>query len=258
MFKNYHGNLRLLNSCRIFTTAKQKQKAMISGIILQVQEAASQVLVTGNEKEITLPIIDLVIKGGWIMAILGLLSVITVYIFIERYFVISKASKEDRSFMNNISKFIKEGKLESAKALCVSNNSPIGRMIDKGLSRIGKPLNDINAAIENVGKLEISKLEKNVAGLATIAGAAPMLGFLGTVIGMIRAFYDMSMAGNNINIELLSQGIYQAMITTVGGLIVGITAYIFYNILVAKIEKVVYKLEITATEFMDVLHEPAS
>jgi biopolymer transport protein ExbB len=231
---------------------------MIPGIILQVQGAASQVLVTGNEKEIALPIIDLVIKGGWIMAILGLLSVITVYIFIERYFVISKASKEDKNFMNNIRKFIKDGKLDSARALCVSNNSPIGRMIDKGLSRIGKPLNDINAAIENVGKLEISRLEKNVAGLATIAGAAPMLGFLGTVIGMIRAFYDMSMAGNNINIELLSQGIYQAMITTVGGLIVGITAYIFYNILVAKIEKVVYKLEITATEFMDVLHEPAS
>ena len=151
---------------------------MIPGIILQVQETASQVLVTGNEKEITLPIIDLVIKGGWIMAILGLLSVITVYIFIERYFVISKASKEDKSFMNNINKFIKEGKLDSAKALCVSNNSPIGRMIDKGLSRIGKPLNDINAAIENVGKLEISRLEKNVAGLSTIAGAAPMLGFL--------------------------------------------------------------------------------
>ena len=231
---------------------------MIPGIILQVQSAASQVLVTGNEKEITLPIIDLVIRGGWIMAILGLLSVITVYIFIERFFVISKASKEDKNFMNNIRKFIKDGKLDSAKALCVSNNSPIGRMIDKGLSRIGKPLNDINAAIENVGKLEISRLEKNVAGLATIAGAAPMLGFLGTVIGMIRAFYDMSMAGNNINIELLSQGIYQAMITTVGGLVVGITAYIFYNLLVAKIEKVVYKLEITASEFMDVLHEPAS
>ncbi len=231
---------------------------MIPGIILQVQSAASQVLVTGNEKEITLPIIDLVMRGGWIMAILGLLSVITVYIFIERFFVISKASKEDKNFMNNIRKFIKDGKLDSAKALCVSNNSPIGRMIDKGLSRIGKPLNDINAAIENVGKLEISRLEKNVAGLATIAGAAPMLGFLGTVIGMIRAFYDMSMAGNNINIELLSQGIYQAMITTVGGLVVGITAYIFYNLLVAKIEKVVYKLEIIASEFMDVLHEPAS
>jgi len=116
---------------------------------------------------------------------------------------------------------------------------------------------DINAAIENTGKLEVSKLEKNIAGLATIAGAAPMLGFLGTVIGMIRAFYDMSMAGNNINIELLSRGIYQAMITTVGGLVVGITAYILYNILVSRIQSVVYKLEISATEFMDMLHEPA-
>ncbi len=227
------------------------------GILLQMQETATQIVAGGAEKEITLPIIDLVMKGGWIMAILGILSLITFYIFIERFFVISKASKEDKNFMNNIRNFIKDGKLESAKALCVSNDSPIGRMIAKGLARIGKPLNDINAAIENVGKLEISRLEKNVAGLATIAGAAPMLGFLGTVIGMIRAFYDMSMAGNNINIELLSQGIYQAMITTVGGLIVGITAYIFYNVLVAKIEKVVYKLEITASEFMDVLHEPA-
>ncbi len=229
---------------------------MVTGIILQVQETATQII-AGSEGEITLPVIDLVMKGGWIMAILGVLSLITFYIFIERYLVISKASKEDKNFMNNIRNFIKEGKLDSAKDLCRNNNSPIGKMIEKGLSRIGKPLNDINAAIENVGKLEISRLEKNVAGLATIAGAAPMLGFLGTVIGMIRAFYDMSMAGNNINIELLSQGIYQAMITTVGGLIVGITAYIFYNILVAKIEKVVYQLEITASEFMDVLNEPA-
>ncbi len=229
---------------------------MVTGIILQVQETATQI-VAGSEGEITLPVIDLVMKGGWIMAILGVLSLITFYIFIERYLVISKASKEDKNFMNNIRNFIKDGKLDSAKDLCRNNNSPIGKMIEKGLSRIGKPLNDINAAIENIGKLEISRLEKNVAGLATIAGAAPMLGFLGTVIGMIRAFYDMSMAGNNINIELLSRGIYQAMITTVGGLIVGITAYIFYNILVAKIEKVVYQLEITASGFMDVLNEPA-
>jgi biopolymer transport protein ExbB len=131
-------------------------------------------------------------------------------------------------------------------------------MIEKGLMRIGRPLNDINAAIENVGKLEVSRLEKNVAGLATIAGAAPMLGFLGTVIGMIIAFYDMSMAGNNIDISLLSTGIYQAMITTVGGLIVGIVAYVCYNILVAKVEKLVYLLEARSTEFMDLLNEPAS
>ncbi len=224
-------------------------------ILLQINEAAE--MITGSEGEITLPILDLVLKGGWIMGIIGILSIIAFYIFFERYFIIGRASRQDKNFMNNIRQYIHDGKLESARALCVTNNSPIGRMIDKGLSRIGKPLNDINAAIENVGKLEISRLEKNVAGLATIAGSAPMLGFLGTVIGMIRAFYDMSMAGNNINIELLSRGIYQAMITTVGGLIVGIIAYIFYNILVARVQKVVYKLEITASEFMDVLHEPA-
>ncbi len=229
---------------------------MITGFILmQVNETATAL--SGSQGEITLPIIDLVVKGGWIMAIIGVLSLIAFYIFFERYFVITKAARQDKNFMNNIRNYILDGKLESAKALCVTNNSPIGRMIDKGLSRIGKPLNDINAAIENVGKLEVSRLEKNIAGLATIAGSAPMLGFLGTVIGMIRAFYDMSMAGNNINIELLSRGIYQAMITTVGGLIVGIIAYIFYNILVARVQKVVYQLEITASEFMDVLHEPA-
>jgi biopolymer transport protein ExbB len=227
---------------------------MTAGIILQINESAQVVQGTG---EIALPILDLAIKGGWIMAVIGILSVISFYIFFERYFVISRAAREDKGFMNNLRTFIHEGKLDSARALCMNNDSPIGRMIDKGLSRIGKPLNDISTAIENVGKLEVSRLEKNVAGLSTIAGAAPMLGFLGTVLGMVRAFYDMSMAGNNIDIELLSVGIYQAMITTVGGLIVGIIAYIFYNILVARIQKVVYTLEFTATEFMDVLHEPA-
>ncbi len=230
---------------------------MITAIILQLHETAQVLGAEAGKGEISLPIIQLVEKGGWIMAILGLLSVIAVYIFIERYLVISSSSREDKNFMNNIREFILSGKLDSAKSLCQISNSPIGRMIEKGLLRLGKPLNDINAAIENVGKLEVSQLEKNVAGLATIAGAAPMLGFLGTVIGMIRAFYDMSMAGNNINIELLSQGIYQAMITTVGGLIVGITAYIFYNILVARIQKVVNILEIRTSEFMDLLHEPA-
>jgi biopolymer transport protein ExbB len=170
---------------------------------------------------------------------------------------ISRGSKEERNFMNNIRDFIHDGRIDSAVTLCRNNESPIARMIDKGLSRIGKPLNDINTAIENVGKLEVSRLEKNIAGLATISGAAPMLGFLGTVIGMIRAFYDMSMAGNNIDITLLSTGIYQAMVTTVAGLIVGIIAYICYNILVSRIEKLVFILEARATEFMDVLHEPA-
>jgi biopolymer transport protein ExbB len=230
---------------------------MTTAIILQLHEAAQVLGTEAGKGEISLPIIQLVVKGGWIMAILGVLSLIAVYIFIERYLIINRAAREDKNFMNNIRAFILAGKLDSAKDLCRTNISPIGRMIEKGLLRLGKPLNDINAAIENVGKLEVSKLEKNIAGLATIAGAAPMLGFLGTVIGMVRAFYDMSMAGNNINIGLLSQGIYQAMITTVGGLIVGITAYIFYNILVARIQKVVYILEIRSSEFMDLLHEPA-
>lgn len=229
---------------------------MINSILLQVQNAAEN---AGAEpSEISISIYELVLKGSWIMAILGLFSIIAVYIFIERLFTIIKASREDRNFMNNIKDFIKSGKVDSALALCKSNKSPIARMIEKGLMRIGRPLNDINAAIENVGKLEVSRLEKNVAGLATIAGAGPMLGFLGTVIGMIIAFYDMSMAGNNIDIALLSTGIYQAMITTVGGLIVGILAYIFYNILVARIEKLVYLLEARSTEFMDLLNEPAS
>ena len=227
---------------------------MINSILLQVQTAAEN---AGAEpSEITISVYELVLKGGWIMAILGLLSVIAVYIFIERFFTINKASREDRNFMNNIKDFIKSGKVDAAMALCKSNKSPIARMIEKGLMRIGRPLNDINAAIENVGKLEVSRLEKNVAGLATIAGAAPMLGFLGTVIGMIIAFYDMSMAGNNI--ALLSSGIYQAMITTVGGLIVGILAFVCYNILVARVEKLVYLLEARSTEFMDLLNEPAS
>lgn len=229
---------------------------MLATILLQATTTA-QSLVEGEQGEITLSIWELAVKGGWIIAILGLFSIIAVYIFFERYFVIGRASKEDRNFMNNIRDFIHNGQIDAAQAMCKNNSSPIARMIEKGISRIGKPLNDINAAIENVGKLEVSRMEKNIAGLATIAGAAPMLGFLGTVIGMIKAFYDMSMAGNNIDIALLSSGIYQAMVTTVAGLIVGILGYVFYNILVARVEKLVYKLEARATEFMDLLHEPA-
>ncbi|MBS4059550.1 MAG: MotA/TolQ/ExbB proton channel family protein [Bacteroidetes bacterium] len=234
---------------------------MLNWILLQLQtvtnDLGSTVAEVQQQGEISLSIIDLAVKGGWIMLVLAIFSIIAVYVFIERYLAISKASVNDKNFMNNIREYIHSGRLDAATALCRSTETPIAQMIAKGLSRLGKPLNDINAAIENVGKLEVSKLEKGVAGLATIAGAAPMLGFLGTVIGMIRAFYDMSMAGNNIDIALLSSGIYQAMITTVGGLIVGILAFIFYNILVSRIEKVVYLLEARATEFMDLLHEPA-
>jgi biopolymer transport protein ExbB len=230
----------------------------MTGFIL-MQMSASNNLVAGqtNPSEISLSVYDLTLKGGWIMAVLGVLSIIAVYIFIERFLAIKKASQDDKHFMNNIRDFIHTGRLDAALSLCRNNDSPIARMIEKGLLRIGRPLNDINTAIENVGKLEVAKMEKNIAGLATIAGAAPMLGFLGTVIGMIVAFYDMSMAGNNIDIVLLSNGIYQAMVTTVGGLIVGIFALVFYNLLVAKVEKLVFILEARASEFMDLLHEPA-
>jgi biopolymer transport protein ExbB len=234
-----------------------------------LQDAANQTLTSLNQLqttaqpdaaagEISLSIWELTLKGGWIMGVLAIMSIIAIYIFVERYLAILQASKEDRNFMNNIRDFIHHGRVDAAIALCKAQSSPISRMIEKGLQRLGKPLNDINAAIENVGKLEVSRLEKNIAGLATIAGAAPMLGFLGTVIGMITAFYDMSMAGNNVDIVVLSSGIYQAMVTTVGGLIVGIVAYVCYNVLVARIEKLVFILEARATDFMDILQEPAA
>ncbi|MCF8369516.1 MAG: MotA/TolQ/ExbB proton channel family protein [Bacteroidales bacterium] len=239
---------------------------MLTAFLLQITQTGKMVADTASQfadglsegqNEISISLLDLAFKGGWILAILAVLSIIAVYIFIERYLAITRGSKEEKNFMNNIRDFIHDGRIDSAVTLCRNNETPIARMIEKGLARIGKPLNDINAAIENVGKLEVSKLEKNIAGLATISGAGPMLGFLGTVMGMIRAFYDMSMAGNNIDIALLSTGIYQAMVTTVAGLVVGIIAYVCYNILVAKIEKLVFILEARATEFMDVLHEPA-
>ena len=235
---------------------------MLSTILLQITQTgntAQQVLTqaTANQGALSMSMWDLAVKGGWIMIVLAVFSIIAVYIFIDRFLAINRSAKEEKNFMNSIRDFIHEGRIDSAQALCRNNNSPIARMIEKGLSRIGRPLSDINTAIENIGKLEVSRLEKNIAALATIAGAAPMLGFLGTVIGMVQAFYDMSMAGNNIDIQLLSSGIYQAMVTTVGGLIVGIIAYICYNILVARIEKLVFLLEATTTEFMDVLHEPS-
>ena len=207
--------------------------------------------------EIRMSLWDMTLQGGWIMLILGIFSVIAVYIFIERFITINRAAKKDYMFMETIRSYMKDGKLDDAKMLCQRASTPLSRMIEKGISRIGKPLSDIQTAVENVGNLEVSNLEKGVALLAMISGAGPMLGFLGTVIGMIRAFYDMSMAGNNIDIELLSTGIYQAMVTTVGGLIVGIIAFIFYNILVSQIDKVVNLLETKSIEFMDVLNEPA-
>ena len=203
-----------------------------------------------------LTLLDLTIKGGWVMIPIILLSFVAAYIFIERYYVIRKATREDQNFMNRIKDYIHDGKIDAALALCRSTDSPSARMVEKGISRLGRPLQDISTAIENVGKLEISKLEKGFPTLATITGAEPMLGFLGTVIGMVQSFYAMSQAGNNIEVSMMSDGIYTALITTVAGLIVGILGYFAYNTLVVRVERVVFNLEATLTEFMDILNEP--
>ncbi len=208
--------------------------------------------------EVTISVLELIAGGGWyIMVPLGILSVIAIYIFIERFLAIRKVDKEDPTFMNQIKDFIIEGKIDSAKNLCKDTMSPFAKMIEKGILRIGKPLGDITTAVENVGKLEIYKLEKSLSTLATIAGAAPMIGFLGTVIGMINTFHQMYTAGNSVEIDQLSGGIMQAMVTTAAGLIIGIIAYVGYNVLVARVEKVVYKMESATIEFMDLLQEPA-
>ena len=202
---------------------------------------------------------DMAMNGGWIMLVLALLLVLAVYIFIERYITLSAALKgeEDNVFMENIRGHIHNGDLDAARSLAKETPSPLGRMINKGFSRLGRPLPDIQAAIENEGKLEVANLEKRVSLVATCASLGPMIGFLGTVTGMITAFQDMAHAGNNIDISLLSTGIYEAMVTTVGGLIVGIICYFLYNLLVTRINKVVFELEVRANEFMDLLHEPA-
>ena len=228
--------------------------------MLEIQTVANETaasVLSQQPTEIKLSLFELATKGGWIMIVLAVLFAIAVYIFIERFIAVSRATKYDNSFMERIREYMKEGKVDSAKALCRGNSTPISRMIEKGLSRLGRPLNDINSAIENVGNLEVGQLEKGVSIMAMIASAAPMIGFLGTVTGMIKAFYNMSMAGNNIDIELLSSGIYEAMVTTAGGLIVGIVAYIFHAIITTRIQKVVNLLEVKASEFMDVLNEPA-
>ena len=188
------------------------------------------------------------------MGTLALLSIYAIYILIERYSTIKKASLEDVSFLKSIKNFVEQKDIQAAKTLCKNTDNPVSRMIEKGIDRIDKPMTDISAAIENQGKLEVYKMENNLANLATVAGAAPMIGFLGTVIGMIVAFHEMASAGGNIDVEMLSKGIYTAMVTTVGGLIVGIIAYIAYNFLVSKVDKVIFQLEARTTEFLDLLH----
>ncbi|MCQ2375298.1 MAG: MotA/TolQ/ExbB proton channel family protein [Salinivirgaceae bacterium] len=226
--------------------------------ILQIQTAEVAAQATETAASSGLNVFDLAVKGGVIMIPLLLLLLLTVYIFFERLFVLNKASKEDANFMNRIKDYIHEGRIDAAKELCQSTDNPIARMIEKGISRLGRPLSDINTAIENVGNIEVAKLEKGLPWLATSSGGAPMIGFLGTVTGMVQAFYNMSQAGNNIDISALSGGIYVAMVTTVGGLIVGVIAYFAHNYLATRVEAVVNKMEARTTEFMDLLNEPVS
>ncbi len=211
-------------------------------------------------EEKTLSVIDLIFNGGTgsivIISVLFAMLAVALYIYFERLLAIKAASQIDKNFMNQIRDHVMNGKLEAAKILCAQTDSPVARLTEKGVSRIGKPLDDINAAIENAGTLEVYKLEKNVNILATVAGAAPMIGFLGTVIGMILAFHQMASSGGQAEMGALASGIYTAMTTTVAGLIVGIIAYIGYNHLVNRTDKVVHKMEANAVEFLDLLNEP--
>ena len=237
---------------------------MMNITLLAAQAALADTLAGGNpvltpvSEEARMNLWDMAMKGGWIMLVLALLSVVCFYIFFERMAVIRKAGKDDPLFMERIRDYIRTGEIKSAINYCRITNTPSARMIEKGISRLGRPINDVQAAIENVGNIEVAKLEKGLTVMATISGSAPMLGFLGTVTGMVRAFYEMANAGSgNIDITLLSGGIYEAMITTVGGLIVGIIAMFAYNYLVMLVDRVVNKMESRTMEFMDLLNEPA-
>jgi len=227
-------------------------------MLLFSQENPEVLEAISDEK--TLSIYKLIVDGGLggqiIISILFVLLAVSLYIYFERFFAIKAASKVDKNFMNQIKDYVSNGKLDAATVLCKKTNSPTARLIEKGISRIGKPLEDIYKAIENAGKLEVYQLERNVSVIATIAGAAPMIGFLGTVIGMIVAIHEIANAGGQIDIKLLSDGLYTAMTTTVAGLIVGIIAYITYNHIVVRTDKVMYQMEAKTVEFLDLLNEP--
>lgn len=204
----------------------------------------------------SLSVIELAMKGGFMMIPIVLCSFVAVYIFVERLMTINKANQSPDAFIGKIKELVLKGDINGAKLLCSQFNSPIARMIEKGVSRIGSPLKNIEASIENVGKIELFKLEKNIGILATVSGAAPMMGFLGTVIGMVEAFIAIAQEEGSVSPKLLSSGIYTAMITTVAGLIVGIIAYLAYNYLVTRVSKVVHQMEYSSIEFIDLLQEP--
>ncbi len=232
---------------------------MLNSFIQEGAEAAQNLEPVAQEK--TLSIMDLLLTGGpagqIIIAVLFVLLFVAVYIYFERLFAIKAATKMDGNFMNQIRDHVAKGNIQAAKVLCAQNNTPVSHLTEKGISRIGSPLQDINTAIENAGRLEVYKLEKNVSVLATIAGAAPMIGFLGTVIGMVLAFHELATSSGQAEMGSLAEGIYTAMTTTVAGLIVGIIAYMGYNHLVVRTDKVVHQMEATAVDFLDMLNEPA-
>jgi biopolymer transport protein ExbB len=204
----------------------------------------------------TVSLWELLTAGGWIMIPLAILFFVAIYIFFERFFKIRAAGKDKGGFMQNVRNHIVSGDIKAAKTECQETNSPIARMIEKGISRLGNPLKDIEVSIENSGKIEVASLERNLSLLAIIAGAAPMIGFLGTVLGMIQAFIAMAMEEGNVSRQLMSQGIYEAMVTTATGLIIGIFAYITYNFLSSELNKLITRMEHISIEFMDLLQEP--
>jgi biopolymer transport protein ExbB len=230
-------------------------------LLLFIQDGINDAAMTADlsaipATEVKMDILALAIKGGWVMLPIILLFCISVFIFIERLLVINKAAKEDNSFMDRIKDYIHDGNIKAAEKLSLKTNTPYARMIEKGVQRLGRPMNDILVSIENVGNIEVAKLEKGFFWIATTAAVAPMLGFFGTVTGMVRAFFDMANAGSNVDVTLLSGGIYEALVTTVAGLSVGIPALFAYNYLVAKLDGVITKMETNTMDFMDLLNEP--
>ena len=253
--------MALINS--ILALVQSDAAAQVADTVSNVADSAAQALnnaATGDAAPSVvndLSVWDLTLAGGWLMVPLALLLVVSVYIFFERFFAITSASHEDKSFMDRIKEYIHSGEIDKALELCKKTDSPYSRMIEKGVSRIGRPMNDVLVAIENVGNMEVAKLEKGFSWLATTAAGAPMIGFLGTVTGMVQAFFSLASAGNNSNVSILASGIYEALVTTVAGLIVGIVGLFAYNYLTSRVNKVMNKLEGNTMEFMDLLNEPA-
>jgi biopolymer transport protein ExbB len=236
---------------------------MLLSLILQITEgvantAATVPTVTENvTKQDTLSLLDLILKGGYIMIPIGVLSIISIYVLIEKFIVIKKAGKVNQDFMNNVKEQIKKGNLEGASSVCKSNPSAVAAVIEKGIARIGKPIKEIESAMEGVGKLEVAKMEKNISILGIVAGIAPMFGFIGTISGVIKIFYNISLA-DNISIGLISGGLYEKMITSAAGLVVGVFSFVSYHYLNLMIDRTIYKIEASSIEFIDVLQDPKS